>query len=409
MPKEVINDLNEQFSSQSEAASAYNCRPSGISQACQKTRFGVYQRCAGRQWALCEDIGEYFQWPVAPASKKVVVCSDGGRFNSIAEAALAFNVRASNLYAVIAATAHGHYATCVGFQFADAKTADKPDFAWPKKRCQIVASDGRTFLSRSEAARAFHVRPAHIERLLNHTLAGHIALIDRVQLAWTKDFEQPDFKWPEGDEDVHDAIDRKTIVNELGERFESTGAAAKAYQVLTSRITEACHATEFGAYMSVGGHQWSRGYLVTENFQWPVKKCKPKAVVRSDGHRFDAVREAARVCGLRPAMLRAALDATETGYYREHGGFQFAYADTADKPEFVWPTKKQRGKQGQEVVTSDGRTFPSLTNAARELQISYNKLTRLINKTRAGRVAKVGDIQLTTKDDFERPDFQWPR
>lgn len=157
--KSVVCSDGRKFSGVLEAAKAVKRNPNAIYVAILKTTFNEHYLCAGVQWAYAHSVPK--EWlspslsPSKPIKKKAsrsVICSDGRKFSSVAEAAKAVGQTLQTILNSISSTNRGLYRRCAGVQWA---YANLTMLEWPSKKSRpLVCSDGREFSSIAEVIRS---------------------------------------------------------------------------------------------------------------------------------------------------------------------------------------------------------------------------------------------------------------
>lgn len=140
-----------------------------------------------------------------------------------------------------------------------------------------------------------------------------------------------------------------------GRKFNSSVEAAQIIGISDSRISACCR----GIQNSAGGFNWSfEGTPGT-----PVQQKFPtKSVIRSDGKAFSSIKEAAKITGIHKTSIGQCCH----GKLKSAGGFNWSFEGIPDPPKLL---KKS-------VIRSDGKIFPSITEAERITGIDDSSIVK---------------------------------
>lgn len=268
-------------------------------------------------------------------TNRSVVCSNGKKFASVAEAARSMNFSFGAICRAIRFTKLHRYATCGGLQwaYADSKPRTWPQsypVSWGVKR-PVFCSNGDKFASVTAAAKAVKVARNTMSEAVLQTYLGKYRKCAGFQWSYADVKFQG---WPHKKHGLGGAP--RPIIRSDGREFPSIEGAARWAKQTTKIISKAVVCTSRGEYCECVGFQWA--YADPKPKVWPEKEKSKIAqpVVTSNGLEFESIALASR-CTKQPraAIVKAAVY-TNLGKYHTCFGYQWAFAES--KPE-VWPKK----------------------------------------------------------------------
>lgn len=358
-------ETGEEFDSIAEAARHYNISNSRIRLAADNIEYTAAD--LHWQWASDPAIDPTEVELTSPRGRRQVRCIETGIiYNSITEAANAFNVSPSGMYSAC----NGECKTIRGlqFEFVDPNSKvnkESRENVAAKNRVPVLCVEtGIRYESMKEAAESTGTRASLISavcRGIEKTANGfHWRRLDRP-------YEEPtepeiDPRW------------RAVRCIETGIVYNSIQLAAEALHLHHSRISAVCR----GDIHSTGGFTFeyldpNGGRIISEEgMQNVIAAVAVPVLCVETGEKFESYTAAARAKGIRVQ----AVSGTCNGTYKTGGGFHWRRLDKTDE-EWTEPAPNPRWHAVRCIET--GEVFESIAAAAKKFDVHRNRIIKVCN------------------------------